>query len=159
MNKPATLLGLLLILSVALNSLLISRFVISDPAPEALDQRRPLVLEESEREVILEEMRGFLLAVQGIVQAVQEEDMELAADHAHAVGTVAAAAAPASLAAKLPMEFKMLGRATHQAFDTLAMDARSLGDGTHALEQLGRLMNNCISCHANFQIRLAPPHP
>jgi hypothetical protein len=81
--------------------------------------------------------------------------MELVAKAARSVGRTAAQAVPGSLMGKLPIEFKQLGHATHGSFDQLAMDAEQLGDPGHALEQLSGLLNNCVACHATYQIK--PP--
>ncbi len=159
MKKSTLWLSLLLSLSVILNGTLLYRFLIAGSPLKTTDQRATLPLEEGERELVLNEMRQFLVAVQGITQAANKEDMDTVADHARAVGQRAAAAVPASLMGKLPLEFKQLGRQTHMAFDTLALDAENLADKAHALEQLGRLMNNCIACHASYQIRTPPVSP
>jgi len=58
--------------------------------------------------------------------------------------------------AKLPLQFKALGMSTHKGFDQIAMDAHDLGDAKHSLQQLGQLMNNCVACHATYQLRSAP---
>ena len=51
------------------------------------------------------------------------------------------------------MAFKKLGFGTHQAFDQLALNAESFGDSQQTLEALGKLMNNCVGCHAAYQIK------
>lgn len=159
MNKSTTWLSLLLALSVVLNGVMFYRFIIAGAPLEITDQRTAIVLDEGERELVLAEMRQFLIAVQGITQAIQAENMDEAAKQASAVGANAAAAVPASLMGKLPLKFKQLGLKTHQEFDAIAMDADSLGDGAHAMEQLGQLLNNCIACHSTYQIRTAPLMP
>ncbi len=157
MRKTTSWLGLLLALSAVLNGALIYRFIIAGSTVEVADQRTAIVLEEGERQLVLEEMRQFLTSVQGITQAITQEKMDEVAAKARAVGSAAAGAVPASVMGKLPLDFKQLGLSTHQGFDAIAMDAESLGDGTHAMEQLGRLLNNCIACHAAYQIRTTPP--
>ncbi|OYY93465.1 MAG: hypothetical protein B7Y41_11960 [Hydrogenophilales bacterium 28-61-23] len=71
---------------------------------------------------------------------------------AHELGMAAAHEVPAGLRKKLPLEFKRLGLATHQAFDDLARDADSLADANHALRQLGQVMPNCVSYHAMYRL-------
>ncbi len=61
-------------------------------------------------------------------------------------------AVPSSIAGKLPLQFKQLGADTHRQFDTLALDAEQLGDPQHTLQQMGKLMNNCIACHATYRL-------
>ena len=157
MKKPATWLSTLLVLSILLNGALFYRFIIAGNPPEKTDQRITLTLNEGERELVLSEMRQFLVALQGITVSANNGKMEEVAKHARAVGSKAAGTVPGSLMMKLPLEFKQLGLATHNGFDAIALDAESLGDGPHAMEQLGRLMSNCIACHASYQIRPAPP--
>jgi cytochrome c556 len=60
---------------------------------------------------------------------------------------------------KLPMEFKQLGFDTHTKFDQLALDAEQMGDKDQVLEQVGKLMQNCVACHAAYRIDLAPGTP
>ena len=92
------------------------------PAP---DGRSAILLNAAERDLVLTEMRAFLQAVQGIVQAVSAGDPAGAAQAARAVGSAGTAEVPISLMAKLPVGFKQLGMATHGAFDQLALDAES----------------------------------
>ncbi len=97
-------------------------------------------------------MRLFLTSVQKIVTAAAYNDMKVVAEAAGESGMAAAHNVPAGLREKLPLEFKKLGHATHEGFDDLARDAASMADGNLALKQLGKLMQNCVSCHATFRI-------
>ena len=56
------------------------------------------------------------------------------------------------LKAKLPLAFKQLGFATHQAFDDIATMARERVEPRAIQKKLAETMNNCIVCHATFQI-------
>ena len=145
----------LLLLSLLANAGLLYKFILSGSTAEVADQRTAILLDEAERELVLGEMRQFLVATQQITAGIQAEDMELVAKSARSVGRAAAQGVPGTLMGKLPVEFKQLGFATHGGFDQLALDAEQLGDPAHALEQLGGLLNNCVACHAAYQIR--PP--
>ncbi len=147
---------LLLILAIAIAGLLYV-FVIKGEteAGNKNDPRTALVLSESERALVLEEMRAFLAAVQTITLAANRNDMQAVATAARKVGSAAQGEVPASLVKKLPIAFKKLGFGTHQAFDQLALDAESFGDTTQTLEALGTLMSNCVGCHATYQIKTA----
>ncbi len=116
------------------------------------DHRQPLALSAEEAAHLRLEMRLFLNSVQKIVTAAAHQDMPVVAEAARESGLVAAHQVPPGLRAKLPLEFKKLGHATHEAFDDLARDAESMADGGLALKQLGRLMQNCVSCHATYRI-------
>ncbi len=118
----------------------------------ASDGRTAILLDTGERDLVLAEMRAFLEAVQQISAAVAADDMPTIRQAAQRVGAVAQQAVPATLAGKLPLEFKTLGFDTHQRFDRLALDAAELGDKTHALRQLSELMLNCVGCHAAYRI-------
>ncbi len=118
----------------------------------APDGRQALLLEESERDLVLKEMRDFLAAAQAILAASNRGDMAAVAEAASRVGMGTARDVPVALMAKLPLEFKKLGFDTHGKFDALALDARQLGDSQHAREQLAELMGNCVACHAAYRI-------
>ncbi len=128
------------------------KFIFAGSVVPATDGRQAIVLESAERDLVLEEMRMFLSSVQKITQAISEEDMEAAAKYAREVGLAAQQAVPGALMGKLPLAFKKLGFDTHSKFDALALDAESLGDPQHTMQQLSTLMNNCVACHATYQI-------
>ena len=127
-------------------------FLIKGETLPASDGREVLVLSAGERDMVLSEMREFLSAVQTIVGAANQEDMEAVANAAKKVGFSAQQSVPNSLMKKLPLGFKRLGMGTHKGFDQLAMDATDLGDPSHTLNQLSELMKNCVACHQIFRI-------
>jgi hypothetical protein len=127
-------------------------FMIKGETIAASDGRTAIILAEGERDLVLGEMRSFLVVVQGIIAAVEKDDMAAVSNHAKSVGFAAQEGVPASLMKKLPMDFKKLGMGTHKAFDQLAMDAADLGDKGQVLKQLGELMQRCVACHAIYRI-------
>ena len=149
MGKFCWILSLLLAVAVAAMGYL---FIVKGETVQASDGRLAIVLPEGERDLVLEEMRAFLSAVQGITNAVNNDNFEDAAAQARKVGRAAQRGVPISLMKRLPLEFKKLGLGTHKAFDQLAMDAADLGDKAHTLEQLATLMQNCVACHAAYRI-------
>jgi cytochrome c556 len=124
----------------------------AEHAHHPLEQRKAIRLTAEEKAHIHLEMRLFLSGTQKIVAAASANDMKTVAEAAHELGMAAAHEVPAGLRERLPLEFKKLGHATHQGFDDLARDAESLGDANHALGQLGRVMSNCVSCHAMYRL-------
>ncbi len=120
------------------------------------DRRQVLMLSASERDLILAEMRLFLSSVQAITSGVSAENISQIIKAARKVGARAQPATPDSLANKLPVTFKKLGRDTHKKFDLLALDAEQLGDPQYSLQQLSELMNNCVACHSTYKISLKP---
>ncbi|WP_456407184.1 hypothetical protein [Thiolapillus sp.] len=119
---------------------------------QAPDGRQALQLTTAERNMVLGEMRDFLVAVQAIIAATNTEDMAAAATAARKVGMAAQTAVPPALIGKLPLEFKKLGFGAHSKFDQLALDAEQLGDPQQTREQLANLMNNCVACHATYSL-------
>ncbi len=80
--------------------------------------------------------------------------MTSVAESAREVGMAAAGGVPVTLMAKLPLEFKTLGKATHAAFDDLANEATDMGDEKVAMTMLGEILGNCNTCHAGDRIEL-----
>jgi len=124
----------------------------AEHAHHLMEKRTPISMTPEGKVHIHQEMRLFLSTTQKIVSATSAKDMKAVAEAARAAGMAAAHEVPAGLRARLPLEFKKLGQATHQGFDDLARDAESLGDADHALKQLGQVMDNCVACHAMFHI-------
>ena len=128
------------------------KFILQGSTIENIDDRITILLDESERNLVLAEMRTFLTSIQQISQGLAENDMELIVLSARMSGNAAQQGIPGRLAGKLPIEFKKLGRDTHARFDQLAMDAEDLEDNSHTIVQLSDLMSNCVSCHALYRI-------
>ena len=118
------------------------------------DKRQAVHLDDEERTRVLEEMRTFLSTLQKITQGVVDNDMPAASKAAKTMGQDASGGVSLSLIFKLPFNFKMLAADTHQKFDQIALDADSLADRDHTLEQVAVLMQNCVACHAIYRIEL-----
>jgi len=148
---------LVVVLGVAVAGavLFLNAFNRAPPAPSQ-DGRIRLALDSAERDYVLGEMRHLLMAVQTIVDATAAGEMTRVALEARKVGMADVKNIPpairARLIGKLPAEFRKLGFATHEAFDALALDAESLGDREHTLQQLAALMRRCVACHAAYTV-------
>lgn len=119
----------------------------------ATDNRTVLKLTPDERMMILEEMRLFLDGIQKMTYSLSKQDMQAAADAARNMGQKMVHEVPPALRAKLPQEFRQLGATVHGGFDQMAMDAETLQDVSHTLNQLSATLKNCASCHATYQIQ------
>ncbi|MFQ5582082.1 MAG: hypothetical protein ACE5F3_05595 [Mariprofundaceae bacterium] len=128
------------------------KFFILGSTVRVADERTAVLLEEGERQLVLEEMRGLLEATQQVIEGLSSSDMKQIEQAATAVGMQATSTMDVTLKAKLPMEFKKLGFATHTAFDEIAAMAKKTGDAKLIQKKLADTMNNCIACHAGFQI-------
>lgn len=120
------------------------------------DTRVVLELSESERAMLLDEMRLFLAGVQEMTGALGKQDMATTAKAARSMGMKMAHEATPALRAKLPLEFRRLGSSVHRDFDQIAMDADSLMDVSHTLGQLSANLQKCVACHSMYQIRTSP---
>ena len=128
------------------------KFIVQGSTSESSDGRITILLNDNERNLVLAEMRAFLVSIQQINQGLSEDDMERVAMAARTSGNAVQGSMPGSLVGKLPIEFKKLGRDTHTKFDQLAMDAEDMEDISHTMEQLSILMQNCVTCHARYRI-------
>ena len=135
---------------------LVFKFVVLGKTEVAVDGRQAVVLDPSERALVLNEMRQLLSAVQIVLEAADRGDTAAIATAARPLGMAATRDVPATLAAKLPLEFKTLGHGVHADFDRIAMDAEALGDVRHSLQQVNEVMKKCVACHAIYQITTTP---
>ena len=145
----------LLVLLIAVAGVGVWRFMAGAPTTVAEDGRRVIQVSSAERNLVLREMREFLVAVRKIVEAAEKNDMDAVATAAAAAGMKVTHAMPPGLMGKLPLEFKQLGMSVHSGFDQIALDAQSLGDPGHTRGQLVQLLYKCEGCHASFRLEAA----
>lgn len=144
----------LVVLLLLLSGGLAYKFIIQGSVGAASDGRTAIYLEQSERDLVLAEMRTFLQSVQQITNGLSENDMQQVAHAARQVGMATAGGVPGSLMGKLPIGFKRLGMDTHTKFDQMALDAKDIGDNGLVMEQLAELMQNCVACHEIYRFEL-----
>lgn len=118
--------------------------------PALVDNRIKLDLSPAERAEFLAEMQKMLGSVQGILQGIGESDRDLIAGAARLSGNRMARATPNAVRAKLPQSFKDIGGPTHLMFEELAVRAET-DDMDMLARETGKLMNQCMSCHATFR--------
>lgn len=122
-------------------------------AEDHADHRNVVKADNEAKAHVLLEMRQLLETVQLVMDSALKKDMEKVAHYAEQVGVKAMRATPPSVANQLPADFKMMGRGVHEAMDTIARDARDLGDSQHTLEQLNDTLQACVACHAAFKLQ------
>ena len=142
---------ILIVILTMLLSGMTYKFIFQGSVIISNDGRLAIQLEPQERDLVLSEMRTFLVAVQQITNGLVKQDMQMIAESARQAGMTNRGNVPGSLIAKLPIGFKKMGMETHNLFDTLALDAIELEDSEHTLSQLSILMQNCIACHAKYK--------
>ena len=152
MKRVSMLYLSIIVLLLGVIAVMAYTFLVAGKTVPADDRRTAIVLEPAERSLVLTEMRGFLIAVQAITEAVTRNDAKAIAAAARPMGMAAAGGVPATLAAKLPLEFKQLGHSVHEDFDRIALDIEAMGDVKHAHTQLSETLKKCVACHALYQI-------
>ena len=140
-----------------LTYLILTTIILSTPASAQdkndPDQRINLLLSADERHLVLSEMRGFVITIDGILDGIAMDDFEKVAKISRTMGSAAANTIPPQTVAKLPENFKQLASQVHGGFDMIALDAESMGDTNHTISQLSRITKNCIACHATYKIQ------
>ncbi len=129
------------------------KFIVAGSTAKTEDRRVAVVLEPGERALMLGEMRGFVAGLQAIADALSREDMKGAADAARRMGMTRSHDVPVAMMGKLPLEFKSLALGVHRGFDSIALDAESLGMPKHTLGQLSEVLQKCVACHAAYEVR------
>ena len=117
-----------------------------------VDTRHDLQLTPAEQAEFLAEMRNMLASIQQIMIGIGTSDRALIAEYARRSGNKMARATPAAVRAKLPPSFQALGEPTHMGFEELAIRAES-DDMDMLARDTGKLMNQCMACHAAFKVR------
>jgi len=128
------------------------KFVVLGSTNEASDGRTAVLLEPAERQAILGEMRVLLETTQTIIEALANHDLTTVDQAARKVGSTAIGTMDFTLRAKLPLAFKKLGFGTHYAFDDIADMAKAGKPVKEIQQKLAATMNNCIACHASYQL-------
>ncbi len=132
-------------------SLFVYKFTSGSVEPYA-DGRTSVVLTSDERNLILDEMRAFLVSVQGVSQAITENDMEKINQLAHQAGMAAEEGTPGSLLSKIPLSMKKMGFGVRGQFDDIAELAKAQTDTVVIRKKLDSLMQTCIACHAIYRL-------
>lgn len=127
------------------------------PVVPGSDGRISVHLSQGERDKVLGEMRFLLETVQAVIEATAQGDMATVETAARRAGMAAAQGESPAMMAKLPLEFKTLGLATHQAFDDLADLASLSPEPLDLLAEMGNAMLNCTACHAAYRFDVESP--
>lgn len=120
---------------------------------DGLDKRQVLIITESQRLHVIEEMGALLSGTQNILAALSKNDMTAVNQYARSLGMSMTIKTEDHLKGVLPKEFMQLGISVHQDFDKMAADALAIKDPQHTLQQLSESMGKCVACHATYQIR------
>jgi hypothetical protein len=119
---------------------------------EGDDGRTAVLLTTAERQAVFGEMCMLLEASQAMVEALANDDLAGVEKTARPLGASAIATVDFALRAKLPIGFKKLGFGTHYAMDDIADMAKAQRPVKEIQLKLAETMNNCIACHAMYQL-------
>jgi hypothetical protein len=128
------------------------KFIVLGNTEPGDDGRTAVILAPAERQAVLGEMRMLLEASQAMVEALAHDDLATVERTARPLGAGAIATVDFALRAKLPIEFKKLGFGTHYAMDDIADMAQAQRPAKEIQLKLAETMNNCIACHAMYQL-------
>jgi len=145
-------------ISVILNVILIVvfaffayKFVVGETKAGS-DGRMAVILTTAERDSVLAEMRAMLEATQGVVDALARDDIAAIPALVTPLGMAATEGESLALMAKIPLDMKTLGYATHQAMDDLAALAMGGAGQADILAATAAILNNCTTCHAGYSL-------
>ena len=147
-NKVALIALLLWVITIAV----FAWFFIRGNTTAGTDSRIAIVLQSSERDLILLEMRGLLSATQGILEGANQGDMNRVIQSSRSAGMAAAADVNPLLMAKLPLAFKTLGMSVHHDMDEIAEAAESGKPAPELLKMTSNILTKCVACHASWQL-------
>ena len=126
-------------------------FFVKGHTVSSADARTAVVLTDVERDQILAEMRQFLKAVHGVLEAVVVQDLSHAERSARTAGMAMSVDVNPIIIAKLPLTFKAMGMAVHRDFDALADGIQSGETGKQVVKRLSDLTSRCTACHELYR--------
>jgi|GEM_PF-145093 len=132
-------------------------FFVRGTTSVSTDQRRSVNLSPVEKDLVLGEMRTMLKAVNGMLGALSDGDMNRAAEAATSAGMAMAVDTSPILMAKLPLDFKELGMGTHKAFDDLSSEIKKGATLPQVLVKMHQITNRCIACHETNRLGSITP--
>ncbi len=150
-NRTALIALLLWVATIAV----FAWFFIRGHTAAGTDGRTAVVLQASERDFVLSEMRGMLAATQGILEGANRGDMQLVIKAASAAGMGVAVDVNPALMAKLPLDFKTLGMSVHHDMDDIAKAAASGTLAPEILKMTSNTLTKCVACHSAWQLQAA----
>lgn len=128
-------------------------FFIRGNTTAGTDGRTAIVLHAGERDLVLSEMRGLLIATQQVLEGANQGDMQRVSQAASKAGMAGAADVNPALMAKLPIEFKQLGMSVHKEMDDIAKAAAEGKPVKDILSMASNTLAKCVACHDAWQIK------
>jgi hypothetical protein len=148
-NRLAPIALLLWVVTIAV----FSWFFIHGTTTAGTDGRTAVVLQASERDFVLSEMRGLLSSTQEIMEGTNQGDVPKIFKAANAAGMAGTAEVNPALMAKLPLEFKTLGMSVHRDMDDIAKAATGGKPPQEIQKMLSNTLTKCVACHSIWQLK------
>lgn len=148
-NKLAKIALLLWVVTIAV----FGWFFVHGNTTAGTDGRTAVVLQSSERDFVMLEMRGLLSATQEILDGANQGDVPRIIKAAHGAGMAAAADVNPRLMVKLPIEFKQLAMSLHRNMDEIAKAAEDGKPVPQLLKMTSNTLTKCVACHSAWQIK------
>ncbi|MGA7180133.1 MAG: hypothetical protein WBX11_11155 [Thiobacillaceae bacterium] len=125
------------------------------PMPTNVHDPRTIVpLTEPERILVQERMRQMLTSVEQVTDGVARGDAKAVSEAASRSGTVMMQTLPMQIRKKFPPPFVQMAKTTHQLFDQIAHETKSVESPGPTLKHLAEAIQGCNACHAAY--RFAP---
>jgi hypothetical protein len=116
--------------------------------------RNAIILSQSDRALVLEEMRAMLAATQQIIDGAARDDRQQIIAAAKAAGMGSAIDLDPNFLSKLPLEFKTLGFSMHSDMDAISKAADKQVPLPEISGMLAATLNKCVACHSAWEIKL-----
>ncbi|MCW8888087.1 MAG: hypothetical protein OQK25_03375 [Gammaproteobacteria bacterium] len=123
---------------------------------EASDGRTAIYVNQTERDMILAEMRGFLNSFQMVLEGIQTDNLPWVKEVAQISGSAEIEGVSPTLMGKLPIQFKQWGRAVHKDFDDIAFAVDQGENREQLLKRVSLQLKSCIECHKSYRLDLEP---
>jgi len=133
---------------------ILAKFFIEGFIRPSTDNRQEVLLQPTERDLVLGEMRTLLQSLNGILIGLSENDFEMIETSARAAGMTMAADVNPALMGKLPIAFKNMGIGVHKEFDKLADLVKENKDTQLVIKRIGEITQSCVACHAVYRLSL-----
>ena len=106
------------------------------------------------RELVMSEMREYLVIMADIQQGIAENNPEKIYKAASKQGQASIDETPARLLKLSPLACKTMGFQGHHLFQAIADSARINYNPQTTLKQMATLTNNCVACHNTYKVEV-----
>ena len=106
------------------------------------------------RELVMSEMRDYLVIMSDIQQGIAENDPKKIYEAASKQGQASIDETPARLLKLSPLACKTMGFQGHHLFQAIADSAKTNYNPQTTIKQMAELTNNCIACHNTYKVEV-----